>query len=116
MAKSKKNPYSDIIFVNNDKKVLDKDDEMGDNSDMGEIVREFTPEVKAYVPYFNPELKIFEMFTVLIDPVSGETKLERKELKHDSEPRAVMEMQKMYAEDNIKKIKETLKRDTKGNK
>jgi hypothetical protein len=110
MAKSK------IIFVNDEKKV-DKQVEQGHNKDMGkdqtsETPREFSPVVRAYVPYFNEALKLYEMFTVHIDPVSGETRLERTTLKHDSQPRAAMEMQKLYSDDYIKRLKEQHKKET----
>lgn len=111
--KKTKSPYKDIIFVDNSKKELDKGPDLGDNSNIGETMsREFTPTLKAYVPYLNPELNLYEMFTVFIDPVSNETKIERRPLRDNNLGNSVLEMQKLYGQDHadlLKKLKKEMK-------
>ncbi len=112
----KKSIYDNIVYAS--KKLLDKDVKVRDNTDMnkesddkdieGEAVDNhiFTPKVKAYVHYYNAELKKYEMFTIQVDPVSNECQLNRKVLDFDNEGRAIMEMQKLYATDHITRMKE----------
>lgn len=100
--------YKNVVFTTSlNKKELDKGLEIDDNKDMNKQPdkKEFTTSTKAYVHYFNTDLKKFEMFTILIDASTGETKLERKVMEFDNEPRAIMEMQKLYSQDYIEKLK-----------
>lgn len=66
---------------------------------------EFNPNLNAYVPFYNEKTKKYEMFTVAIDTETNRMELFRKILPHDNENRAIMEMQKMYADDFLKRIK-----------
>lgn len=119
MAKKQLNEYANIIF-GKDKKTLDKSSKIEDNESVSvvkevmaslkkEVEVEFNPTVYAYVPYKNPETKKYEMFTIAIDPKTNRTELFREVKQYDNENRAIMEMQKLYAEDLAKRIRQSIK-------
>lgn len=111
--KKQKSPYKNVIFAETEKKVLDKGLDLSDNNSMEGIeVREFTQTVKAYVPFLNSELDRYEMFTVFIDPISNESKIERRTLRDNSIGNAILEMQKLYGNDQAEQLKK-LKRENK---
>jgi hypothetical protein len=111
MAKKNKSAYSDILFWN--KKDVDNDEEISDNSNIEEIVKkdiekpEINPTITAYVPFYNEKIDKFEMFTLKIDPILEETLIEREPLKYDNYGRCVMDMQQRYAKDYAEKLRQT---------
>lgn len=92
------------------KKNVDKDEkkEYTDSEDSLKIIQDsnkFDPTVFAYSPVWNPDRKRFDMYKISIDSNTDKHKLERIELKHDSENRAIAEMQQFYAQDLIERMK-----------
>lgn len=119
MAKKSK-PYSNVVMPV--KKILDKVVEIVDNKPINgdvppEVVQvmakikedtvvEFNPTLNAYVPHFNEKTKKYEIVIVSIDPSTDRMELFRKVLECDNEGSAFMVMQKMYADDAVKKIQD----------
>lgn len=118
MGKKQLNEYANIIFGGKEKKVIDKANNIEDNSSieveqvMKNIKKEtdvpFNPTLNAYVPYFNRDTKKYEMFTIAIDPKTNRTELFREVKPYDNESRAIMEMQKLYANDLSNRIKQKM--------
>lgn len=98
------------IIMSEPKKKLDKDTKIVDNisNDLAEKVKSnltFEPTVNAYVPFFNEERQRYDIIKVLIDPRNDSSRIERIELKTDSEGRAIAEMQHYYAQDHLEKLR-----------
>lgn len=100
-----------IIFGGNSKKTLDKKNETDDNSSVTTTEEDFMKQVAenskfnhdatAYTHVYNKERKKYDILIIKIDTNTDKTIVEREELRHDSEVRARMEVQKKIAEDYI---------------
>ena len=110
MSKSKEK----IIF-SVPKKSLDKTQQTSDNSsvtgtkeDLMKTVQKestFNSDAVAYTHVYNPERKKYDILLIRIDTSTDKAVIEREHLRHDSELRARMEVQKRLAEDYINQQK-----------
>lgn len=100
-----KKPYDNIVLFDNKK--VDKGAEKVDTDSVSETIKKsietrvFTPTMKAYTPYYNPETKKYEIFTIEIDPISNETKLLRETSRYDNMARVMAECRDKYSYDTV---------------